>query len=667
MIAEGIEPERAERLLKASVDAVAWCELMFGFDDNDPEWNLRSYQKEQIRCSAQRMVVREGRRAGKTFAMVIKLLYLVFHKKVYRGKDAHGRNIEAGPQVMIVTPYQSQISNIFDEMEKILKRNKDLVGDVTTGTGGNLYVKTPFHRMEFKNGAKISGFVSGVGTKADGSGGGVIRGQNAHIIYLDEMDMIPDEVLDKAVMPIMLTKKDVMIIATSTPIGKRGRFYSWCLEDPTFKEDYLPSTVLPQWEANKDMFENENSTEAFAAEYMAAFIEGGYGVFKPSYVAVARKGYSYANTMSRGWWRQFAGVLDSDKLIKVMGIDWNKNAGTEFVVVAYDPASHRWFVVEAVNITAGEFSSMRWKEEVIRLNYKWKPDYIYADEGYGHTIIEDLKIIAFNVRVKQEKTHQDRQTEKLIERLVAFNFSQRVEMTSPIDGSPIVKSGKDFLVENAVRVFEQESIWYPEEDEALRKQLMNYVVLRRTPTTNKPIYGPEKKEIGDHRLDALMLALAGIQLENGLYTKGAMITSKPKLYTKTHLDNRDEKRTAVHRLTPGGSLREFLEKQTVAAPVALEILEVMRSGETPAQAMARVKGSEPRVTGRRSPGEEKNWSEMTVHEYYNRRAGVSASAFDTDREDEARAELESKFSKPRIAHRNRRARVRNSFKSRKKR
>ena len=44
---------------------------------------------------------------------------------------------------MVVTPYQAQLTNIFEEMEKLLKRNRELASEVITGTGDSLYIKTP--------------------------------------------------------------------------------------------------------------------------------------------------------------------------------------------------------------------------------------------------------------------------------------------------------------------------------------------------------------------------------------------------------------------------------------------------------------------------------------------------------------------------------------------
>lgn len=541
MADRGISRERATLVLRATQDPVAWAELMFDFDDKTKgtanEWYLRDYQKDILRCTSRRIVMRAGRRIGKSFSIALKLIYLCFTQRISRG-SSDGTERSTGPSVLIVTPYQSQVTNIFEEIESLLTRSPDLAKEITSGTNGNLYVKTPFLRMEFSNGAKISGFVSGVGTKTDGSAGGTLRGQSSDIIFLDEMDMIPDEVLQKVILPIMATRAGTSMIATSTPIGKRSTFYKWSLADPTFKEDHLPSTVLPQWNETKDLLIGDSTAESFAAEYMATFIEGGFGVFKPTLVWQARQDYSYDQTIQQSYLKKQLGVQRPEYLLKCIGIDWNKNAGSEFYVVGFDIDKGQWIGLEATNVSASEFSSVKWKEEVIRLNYKWKPDFIYADEGYGHTIIEDLKLMAHKVRMSPKPTLQHVETAKLVDRLVSFNFSSKVELRSPIDGTIISKSGKDFLVENTIRAFEDGKICFPVGDEQLRKELMNYVVLRRTPTTNKPIYGPENTNVGDHRLDAFMLAVGGLYLEHSEYSASNMAAGRPGLLSKEMLEAR---------------------------------------------------------------------------------------------------------------------------------
>ncbi len=529
--------ERAKKLMLSTIDPVAWIELMFGFTDKDDEWNVRSYQKEQIRCTANRVVIREGRRTGKTFAMALKLLYHVFNTEVKRGRNSEGETTTRGPHIMIITPFTMQLTNIFNEMEQLLKRNVDLKNFCSTGTGGNLFVKTPNHKMAFDNGAMIQGFVSGTGVKDDGSGGGTMRGQSADIIYLDEMDMIPEEILDKVITPILATHPGTIMYATSTPIGKRGKFYHWCLERPDFKEDYLPSTMLPHWDSVKQEFENDGTKESFAAEYMAEFIDFGFGVFRPSWIANSKADYSYSQVDAPGFWNKM-GVRDRAEMIISIGIDWNKNAGSEFFVTGFSTGTGLWFALEAVNIPASKFSSKRWKEEVIRLNAKWKPDWIYADEGYGHTIIEDLKLHAHRVKMKAKPNVIDQQTVQLIDRLVAYNFSSTIKMRDPIDGTELKKAAKHYLVENAVSIMEDSLFKFPHGDEKLSKQLSNYIIVKRN-SAGKPVYGMSEARVGDHRLDAWMLSLVALTLEESVYSGKGLAFSTPGFISKKDLDQRE--------------------------------------------------------------------------------------------------------------------------------
>ncbi len=541
VIEKGIDKERALLVLRASQDPVAWAELMFGFDDRtkgtENEYYIRSYQKEQLRCTAESMVLREGRRTGKSFVIALKLIWLAFNHKVSRGmKD--GVPVTTGPQILIVTPYQVQIDNIFQEIEGLLLKCPELADEVLTGNSGSLYAKTPPLRMEFKNRASIKGFVSGVSAKTDGTAGGTIRGQSADIIYLDEMDMIPEPILTNAILPVRLTRRGTRMIATSTPIGKRGHFYNWCKNSPNYKEDHLPTTVLPHWETEKDSILGDQTKDSLMAEYMAEFIEGDNSVFKSEWIRRARFEYEYAKTTSHRYVKERLFVQKPQTLSKCLGIDWNKNAGTEFVVTGYDRDAHRWVVLEATNIPQSEWSSIRWKEEVIRLNQKWELDYIYADEGYGHTIIEDLRAYSLAMQSIEKPDARQKSIARLVNVIKSLNFSSKIILRSPVDGKEIPKSAKDFLIENTIRIFEEDAIAYPLEDEQLFKELENYTVIRRNPSTNKAVYGPKSDKIGDHRLDAFMLSLGGLFLELSEYSPNMYGSSNAHSLDKETLEKR---------------------------------------------------------------------------------------------------------------------------------
>lgn len=565
-----IPKEQAKKLMLATIDPAAWAELMFGFDDKDSKWKLRSYQKEQLRCTSKRIAIREGRRSGKTFMSALKLLYYAFNLKVSKGRDLRGNEVMLGPSIMIVTPYQAQLTNIFEEMEKLLNRNYELRSEVTTGTGGNLYVKTPTFKMEFRSQATITGFVSGIGMRQDGSGGGTMRGFSADIVYLDEMDMIPKDVLDKVINPILATTPDTMLIATSTPIGKKSKFYEWCLERPDFKEDFHPSSVIPHWEQIKEEIIRESTKESFMAEYMAVFVDSESGVFKSEWIQKARADYTYLESSSPGKIAQL-GIDNALNRIVAIGIDWNKNAGTEFYVIAYYPIAQMWVALDAINIAHEEYSAKRWINELIKLNFKWKPNYIYADEGYGHTIIEDLRFQSYQLRRKPNKTAIDEETVMIADRLTSFNFSSNVELKDPVTNEIIKKPGKNFLVENAQRIFEENCFLFPAEDEKLKNQLQNYVITKRHPTTGKPVYGMINDRIGDHRLDAMMLALGALVLEESVYNGKSMMPSIPSFHKK---GVQTEQYTS-----PNSEADERLEDMKKKGfPGQVNILKILRGG-----------------------------------------------------------------------------------------
>lgn len=541
LVKEGMERDQALLYLESQVDPVAWAELFFGFRDSTKDteqpWFLRPYQKEQLRCSAQRISIREGRRAGKTFIIALKLIYMIFNKQIMITVDEKGTKGYIGPTIMIVGPYEAQLINVFTEIETLLKKNKYLKNQVTSGTGDNLFVKTPFKKMEFANGGVIKGFVSGVADREDGSGGGTMRGQSAHIIYIDEMDMVPKDTIEKAILPILLsdlTGKNIVFIATSTPIGTRGKFYEWCLKDPTFKEDHLPSTVLPQWEAIEDMLMSSNTTkEAILSEYMAVFIETQGGVFKAGDLRRSTRDFSYDDLRSDSWWKKHFPKSSQSDMIRCIGIDWNKNVGTYFVVVTYVPEYHVYVLTEIVNIGSSEASGQKWKEEVIKLNHKWQPDYIYADDGYGHTIIEDLKYLAFNLIGKPDKTPMEKSTIKIKERLKSLNFSSKLFLKNPIDQKDITKIAKEYLVQNCISIMENDGprgngiVWFPEDEKQLVNEMHHYVELKRSETTKKVVYGTNAPSVGDHIFDAFILAIGGIQLEAGMYSPNRVAVSTP--------------------------------------------------------------------------------------------------------------------------------------------
>ena len=77
LIGHGMSERKARLVSAAGADPVAWARLQFNFTlDTDTfegaeKWRLRPYQKDQLRCSAQRLVLRQGRRCVSGSTMVL--------------------------------------------------------------------------------------------------------------------------------------------------------------------------------------------------------------------------------------------------------------------------------------------------------------------------------------------------------------------------------------------------------------------------------------------------------------------------------------------------------------------------------------------------------------------------------------------------------------------
>ena len=126
--------------------------------------------------------------------------------------------------------------------------------------------------------------------------------------------------------------------------------------------------------------------------------------------------------------------------------------------------------------------------------------------------------------------------------------------------------GKHFLVENTVRILQEKLFIFPYEDERLKDQFFNYIIEKYNKQNNKPVYGKANEEIGDHRLDALMLALGALVLEESVYSGKQMFSSAPTFHKLKEIQS-ELKRS-------GGDVVDDAVKASF--PGALHVLEIQR-------------------------------------------------------------------------------------------
>jgi len=442
----------------------------------------RPYQAEMLRCTSRRKVFRIGRQAGKTETLVISMLFNMFTNSNFK--------------IVLITPFQSQIDLIFKRLEELIKSRPALANSIKRN------VKAPQYSMELYNGSYVKGFTAG--TKS-GSGAASARGQPANMLVFDEADYLNPADMDAA-MAIITNCPDATIWMSSTPSGKREKFYDSCL-DTEWKEFHHPSSVNPNWTPKLERFFRRTLTDiGFRHEVLADFGEQEEGVFQVEYVEAAQAEYTYDDMSPQASW------------LYSIGVDWNSPAvGTTIRVVGFNPANSKFYVVDREIVQRAGWTQLSACEAIAKMNRKWRPFAIYVDKGYGATQVEILHKFGYDSLADPEKgpSHVDSRLPHIVK---AYDFGSKIETRDPFTKQKLSKPAKGFLVESSIRRFESKDIFFPEDDQQLAAELMGYVIKNVTPT-GQLIYGTNSDTIGDHNLDALMLSLVAFTLEKTNFGK----------------------------------------------------------------------------------------------------------------------------------------------------
>lgn len=457
----------------------------------------RPYQSTILRCNSAYKVLRLGRRSGKSECLAILILFHMYTIENYK--------------VVLITPFQSQVDLIFKRIEELLSGAPMLSNSVRRS------VKAPQYSIELYNGSRVTGFTAG--TKSNG-GASSARGQDANFLALDEADMLSKADLD-SVMAIVANHPDARVWMSSTPTGKRERFYQNCF-DKDWKEFHYSSQVNPNWTTQLDeQFKKSLTSIGYDHEILANFGEQEQGVFQNAYIDLAVKDYKYSQMYPQNHW------------LYSIGVDWNSpKIGTTIYVTGFNQSTNKFSPVEHFIIQRDGWTQTAACQKIIELNRKWKPFAIYVDLGYGSSQIEMLRKFGYDARIDPERgpSHAD---SRMIKVLKAFDFGSSVEIRDPFTKEPRNKPAKGFLVENAVRRFENGEIIIPTEDAQLKRELLGYIIKHVT-VTGQVVYTTIDDEIGDHNLDALMLSLVGFTLEKSQL-------GKPVLNEKIEFSSLDTK------------------------------------------------------------------------------------------------------------------------------
>lgn len=505
-------------------------------------WEARDYQMPILNEGklSKQLVLRLGRRLGKTDCMCILILWYAY-TQINKGDNGQYN-------VLILTPYETQIDLIFTRLDQLIEASPLLQEAMK---------RQIYHRKEMFNGSIITGLTAGASAGNNGSNN--TRGQAADLIVLDEVDYIGSSQLTNILNIRNEAPERIRIMAASTPCGKHEEFYKWCTgssrsykPDPEdiknfefngyqvfssldygdkgngWTEIYAPSIV------NKELLKINPITEQtylqdikdelselrYDQEVMANFGDQEAGVYQKKFIAAAVESGRAAN-------HRYVDLNDDDAIQEilrnrtgpiVMGVDWDKvQAGTTIVGMQLDKyfvnengeVEPKYKVLFRLEIPRTQFTYTNAVNKIIELNDIFDFDWIAVDKGYGETQIELLH----SYGIQNPSTG-------LAEKVVGYQFGEKIEVRDPhtrkIDKKPL----KPFMVNNSVIVFEKEKIVFDPLDKYMREQFEAYVI-KSISVTGLPTYTDEN----EHSVDAVNLCLLIIEQKYGALFK-SIISSK---------------------------------------------------------------------------------------------------------------------------------------------
>ena len=119
----------------------------------------------------------------------------------------------------------------------------------------------------------------------------------------------------------------------------------------------------------------------------------------------------------------------------------------------------------------------------------------------------------------------------LADKVIGYQFSQKIEVTDPYTRKKDSKDLKPFMVNNSVNLFEKGTIVLDPKDKNMIQQLEEYRV-KSISSSGKPIYTDEN----EHAIDSMNLALLAFEQHHGELLR--KVFSIKTIFIGT-LDNRD--------------------------------------------------------------------------------------------------------------------------------
>ena len=521
------------------------------------DWEARDYQHAILTEGkrSKKLVLRLGRRLGKTDDMCVLILWFAYTQ--------YNRGPNNQYDIIIATPYETQIDLIFKRLHQLIEISPVLKSLITRDVQ---------HNLNFT----INGIVSnilGLTAGANNSSGGAnsTRGQRADLLVLDECDYIGSNQITNILNIRNEAPERIRLICASTPSGKHEEYYRWCVgaskkyyptqddiknnkfsgyeieekeigEGNGWTEIYAPSNVNKELlKINPDTqqtyledIKDELSDMRYTQEVMAEFGEEEMGVYQKRFIMAAimegeRLHYRYITKWAKEDRKSYLSRTQGQN-IRILGVDWDKySAATNMVCMEFDrfhqdqegrivPLFKMLFRIE---VPRSDFTYVNAMNKIIELNEEYQFDWIGIDRGYGEVQLEML-----------HKYGMEHPETGLADKVIGYQFSQKIEVRDPYTRKKDQKHLKPFMVNNSVNLFEKGKIILDGSDKGMISQLEEYRV-KSISSAGLPVYTDEN----EHAIDAMNLALLLFEQKYGSLLK--KVYSVKTVFIGT-LDTRDE-------------------------------------------------------------------------------------------------------------------------------
>lgn len=521
------------------------------------DWEARDYQFSIITegKNSKKLVLRLGRRLGKSDSMCVLILWFAYTQ--------YNRGPNNQYDIIIATPYETQIDLIFKRLHQLIEISPVLKSLITRDVQ---------HNINFT----INGIVSNIlgltaGANNSSGGGNSTRGQRADLLILDECDYIGSNQITNILNIRNEAPERIRLICASTPSGKHEEYYRWCIgaskkyfptkediknnkfsgyqieekpigEGNGWTEIYAPSNVNKELlKINPDTqqtyledIKDELSDMRYTQEVMAEFGEEEMGVYQKRFINAAimegeRLKFRYITKWSKEDRKSYLKRTHGQN-IRILGVDWDKySAATNMVCMEFDKfhQDHEGRMVPLfkmlfrIEVPRSDFTYVNAMNKIIELNEEYQFDWIGIDRGYGEVQLEML-----------HKYGMEHPETGLADKVIGYQFSQKIEVRDPYTRKKDQKHLKPFMVNNSVNIFEKGKIVLDSSDKGMISQLEEYRV-KSISSTGLPVYTDEN----EHAIDAMNLALLLFEQKYGSLLK--KVYSIKTVFIGT-LDSRDE-------------------------------------------------------------------------------------------------------------------------------